>query len=75
MLLNVAFGLTVGTLLLVSSPVAAALGPAAQAATLHGILGAGLGQTVQGRAVVSAVIHGRAGDGWAETPHGGVAGE
>lgn len=65
--------LTVGALLPASPPVAAALRPAAHAATLHGTLGAGLGEAPEVRVVVSVVVHRRVIDRGAEPPHGGVS--
>lgn len=67
--------LTVGALLPPSSPVTAALCPAAHAATLHGALGARLREAAQGGVVVSVIVHRRAGDGGAEPPHRGVSGQ
>lgn len=67
--------LTVGALLPASPPVAAALRPAAHAATLHGTLGAGLGEAAEVRVVVSVVVHRRIVDRGAEPPHGGVSGQ
>lgn len=72
---SAAFRLTVGALLSPSSPVTAALRPAAHTATLHGALCAGLGEASQVGVVVSVVVHGRAGDRGAEPPHGGVSGQ
>lgn len=72
---SAAFRLTVGALLPSSSPVTAALCPAAHAATLHRALCAKLGETTQRRVVVSVVVHRRAGHGGAESSHGGVSGQ
>lgn len=67
--------LTVGALLPCSSPVTAALRPAAHTAALHGTLGSRLGESSQVGVVVSVVVHGRAGDGGSEAAHGGVSGQ
>lgn len=67
--------LTVGALLPSSSPITAALRPAAHAAALHGTLGSRLGESSQVGVVVSVVVHGRAGDGGSEPGHGGVSGQ
>lgn len=67
------FRLTVGALLPPSSPVTAALCPAAHTASLHGTLGTRLGEAAQRGVVVSIIVHGRAGDRGAEPPHGGVS--
>lgn len=67
--------LTVGALLPPSSPLTAALSPAAHTATLHVALSAGLGEAAQVRVVVSVVVHRRAGDRGAEASHGGVSRE
>lgn len=65
--------LTVGALLPSSPPVAAALRPAAHAATLHGTLGAGLGKAAKVRVVVSVVVHRSVIDRGAKPSHGGVS--
>lgn len=67
--------LTVRALLPRSSPITAALCPAAHAAGLHGTLGSRLGESPQVGVVVSVVVHGRAGDGGSEPGHGGVSGQ
>lgn len=67
--------LTVGALLSSSSPITAALRPAAHSAALHGTLGSRLGESSQVGVVVSVVVHGRAGDGGSESGHGGVSGQ
>lgn len=64
--------LTAGALLPASSPVAAALRPAAHAVALHGTFCAGLGEAAQVGAVVSVVVHRRVIDRGAEPSHGGV---
>lgn len=73
--LGAEFRLTVAALLPPSSPVTAALRPAAHTATLHGALCAGLGEAAQVGVVVSVIVHRRAGDGGSEPPHGGVSGQ
>lgn len=67
--------LTVGALLPPSSPVTAALGPAADTTTLHVAVGARLGEAAQRGVVVPVIIHGRAADRGAKPTHGGVPGQ
>lgn len=64
--------LTVAARLPASSPVAAALRPAAPAVTLHGAFGAGLGEAAQVGVVVSVVVHRCVIDRGAKPSHGGV---
>lgn len=73
--MSAAFRLTVAALLSPSSPVTAALRPAAHAATLHGALGGRLVEASQVGVVVSVVVHGCASDRGAKPPHGGVSGQ